>query len=96
MSSDVEFTLTYGASAAKAVGGVYKGFYAGSEENIASVAKTGKELTGGEQSYSLSDGMYTFFVILLDADGNVAASKVSNFFVYNDDKSAWEDIGTGS
>lgn len=94
VSSDVEFTLTYGASAAKAVGGVYKGFYAGSEENIASVAKTDKELTGGEQSYSLSDGMYTFFVILLDADGNVAASKVSNFFVYNDDKSAWEDIGT--
>ena len=39
------------------------------------MAKTGKELTGGEQSYSLSDGMYTFFVILLDADGNVAEAR---------------------
>ena len=43
---------------------------AGSEENIAAGGKkTGKEPTGGEQSYSASDGTYTFFVICSTPDG---------------------------
>lgn len=93
-NADVVFSLSYGASAVKAVGGAYKGFYQGTDDIIASLANTADELKSGEQSYHLSDGMYTYFVILLDEENRVAASKVSYFFVYNDNKDDWTAIGT--
>ncbi len=93
-SANVEFTLRLGVDGVRTVGGVYKGYYQNTEANISSIAANAKELTAGEQSFTLDDGVYTFFAVMLDNDNNIVSSKVSNFFVYDDDKSQWTDIGT--
>lgn len=94
-SSSVSFNLEYGSSAAKAMGGVYEGYFQDTDANLTYIAANGTELENGLQSYkNLNDGMHTSFVILLDADGNVKASKTTYFFVYNDTPDDWATIGT--
>ena len=58
------------------------------------MAQNADQVENGKQTLAnQSDGFHTLFVILLDAEGKVAASKVSYFFVYNDVKSEWEELG---
>lgn len=93
-SSSVEFNLEYGTSASKALTACYEGYFAATDENIAIVAQNADQVENGKQTLAnQSDGFHTLFVILLDAEGKVAASKVSYFFVYNDVKSEWEELG---
>jgi hypothetical protein len=92
------FSVTAGADVARLVGACYKGAFKVSAENNQTIANQGTEISAGDVTFTPDEpesGWWTYYVVSLDADGNVQEGAVAYAFCITHNPDEWTSLGYG-
>ncbi|MCM1108186.1 MAG: Ig-like domain-containing protein [Clostridium sp.] len=93
----IPFGVNVGADAAGAKYYLIRGAYPGSSSNYSFVASSGDDIKSGQYNFNLSVssnyGVYTLFVVTVDADGAVVEGATKWFFVQEYSNDNWTSRG---
>lgn len=93
----IPFTVTAGEDVATLLSAIVSDYYDGTASNYAVIARNGEEIDPEEYVFDdeTYEGWLSFFVVALDADGNLVGGDVAHAFMRRHVAEEWTSLGMG-